>query len=70
MNIVLGFCSANVLSSTIASHFDSPGLKAQVRFSDRQSSVYPSVCKLFIFSSSSPELLGQFQQYLAQNIFY
>ena len=31
-------------------------------------SVRPSVCKLFTFSSSSPELLGQFQPNLAQSI--
>ena len=37
----------------------SPELKAQVSFSDL--SVRPSVCKLYTFSSSSPEPLGQFQ---------
>ena len=50
--------------------FSSPELKAQVSFSDHLSSVRPSVCpsvrlsvcKLFTFSSSSPEPLGQFQQ--------
>ena len=31
-------------------------------------SVCPSVCKLFTFSSSSPEPLGQFQPNLAQSI--
>lgn len=31
-------------------------------------SVYPSVCKLFTFSTSSPELLGQFQPKFAQSI--
>ena len=31
-------------------------------------SVRPSVCKLFTFSSSSPEPLGQFQPNLAQSI--
>ena len=31
-------------------------------------SVCPSVCKLFLFSTSSPEPLGQFQPNLAQNI--
>ena len=40
-------------------------LKAQVSFSDWLSSVRPSVClsicKLFTFSTSSPEPLGQFQ---------
>ena len=34
----------------------------------RQSSVPPSVCKLFTFSSSSPEPLGEFQPNLAQSI--
>ena len=61
--------------------FSSPELKAQVSFSDHLSSVVclsvrlsvclsvcPSVCKLFTFSSSSPELLGQFQPNLAQSI--
>ena len=32
-------------------------------------SICLSVCKLFIFPSSSPELLGQFQPSLAQSIF-
>ena len=53
--------------------FSSPELKAQVRFFDHLSSVVclsvrPSVCKLFTFSSSSPEPLGQFQPNLAQSI--
>ena len=49
--------------------FSSPELKAQVSFSDHLSSVfYLSVCKLFTFSSSSPEPLGQFQPNLAQGI--
>ena len=57
--------------------FSSPELKAQVSFSDHLSSgvcpsvrpsVRLSVCKLFTFSSSSPEPLGQFQPNLAQNI--
>ena len=57
--------------------FSSPELKAQVSFSDHLSSVIclsvclhvrPSVCKLFTFSSSSPESLGQFQPNLAQSI--
>ena len=43
-------------------------LKAQVSFSDHLSSVCPFVCKLFTFSSSSPEPLGQFQPNLAQSI--
>ena len=34
----------------------------------RPSSVYLSVCKLFTFSSSPPEPLGQFQPNLAQSI--
>ena len=42
--------------------FSSPELKAQVSFSDRLSSVVClSVCKLFLFSTSSQEPLGQFQ---------
>ena len=45
----------------------------QVSFSDRLSSlvclsVRPSVCKLFLFSTSSQEPLGQFQPNLAQSI--
>ena len=53
--------------------FSSPELKAQVSFSDRLSSVVclsvrPSVCKLFLFSTSSQEPLGQFQPNLAQSI--
>ena len=61
--------------------FRTPELKAQMSFSDHLSSVVclsvclsvhpsvrPSVCKLFTFSSSSPEPLGQFQPNLAQNI--
>ena len=53
--------------------FSSPELKAQVSFSDRLSSVVClsvclSVCKLFLFSTSSPEPLGQFQPNLAQSI--
>ena len=53
--------------------FSSPELKAQVSFSDHLSSVVcqsvcPSVCKLFTFSSSSPEPLDQFQSNLAQSI--
>ena len=45
----------------------SPKLKAQVSFSDRLLSVVclsvrlSDGCKLFIFSTSSPEPLGQFQ---------
>ena len=55
----------------------SPELKAQVSFSDHLSSVVclsvrpsvrQSVCKLFTFSSSFPEPLGQFQPNLAQSI--
>ena len=51
----------------IHSVFSSPGLKAQVSFSDHLS-VCPSVCKLFTFSSSCPEPLGHFQPNLAQSI--
>ena len=48
-------------------------LKAQVSFSDHLSSVVcpsvrPCVCKLFLFSTSSPEQQGQFQPNLAQSI--
>ena len=59
--------------------FSSPELKAQVSFSDHLSSVVClsvclsvrlSVCKLFTFSSSSTEPLGQFQPNLAQNILW
>ena len=52
--------------------FNSPGLKAQVGFSDHLSSVRLSVClsvcKLFAFLTS-PEPMGQFQPNLAQSIF-
>ena len=49
--------------------FSSPELKAQVSFSDHlRPSVCPSVCKLFTFSSYSPEPLGQFQPNLAHSI--
>ena len=41
--------------------FSSPELKAQVSFSDRLSSVCPSVCKRFLFLTSSQKPLGQFQ---------
>ena len=45
------------------------GLKAQVNFFNCLSFISPFVCKLFTFSSSSPEPLGQFQPNLAQRIF-
>ena len=49
--------------------FTSPEQKAQVSFSDRLLSVVClSVCKLFTFSTSSPEPLDQFQPNLAQII--
>ena len=55
--------------------FSSPEPKAQVSFSDQNLSVVrrcSSCCwhcrKLFTFSSSSPEALGQFQPNLAQSI--
>ena len=54
--------------------FSSPEPKAQVSFSDHNLSVVRRCCrccrrrKLFTFSSSSPEPLGQFQPNLAQNI--
>ena len=52
--------------------FSSHELKAQVSFSDHLSSVVcmsvcPSFCKLFTFSSSSPEPLGKFQPNVAQS---
>ena len=59
--------------------FSSPELKAQVSFSDRLSSVVClsvclsvslSVCKLFTFSTSSPNPLGKFQPNLAQSILW
>ena len=61
---------------TIETRFfiSSPELKAQVSFSDQNLSVvrrcrHCCCCrKLFTFSSSSPEPLGQFQPNLAQNI--
>ena len=54
--------------------FSSPEPKAQVSFSDQNLSVVCRLCccrcrrKLFTFSSSSPEPLGQFQPNLAQSI--
>ena len=48
--------------------FSSPELKAQVSFYDHLLSVCPYVCKLFTFSSSSQEPLGQFKPNLAQSI--
>ena len=52
--------------------FSSPELKAQVSFSDLSSVVCLSVClyvcKLFLFSTSPPEPLSQFQLNLAQGI--
>ena len=55
--------------------FSSPEPKAQVSFSDQNLSVVRRLCpcrqrcrKLFTFSSSSPEPLGQFQPNLAQCI--
>ena len=55
--------------------FSSPEPKAQVSFSDQNLSVVRRRChsrrrcrKLFKFSSSSPEPLGQFQPNLAQSI--
>ena len=50
--------------------FSSPELKAQVSYSDHRLSVCLSVCKLFTFSTSSPEPLGQFQRDLAQIILW
>ena len=61
-------------------NFSSPEPKAQVSFSDQNLSVVCRRCrrrrcrrcrrcrKLFTFSSSSPEPLGQFQPNLAQSI--
>ena len=51
--------------------FSSPEPKAHVSFSDQNLSVVRRRCrcrKLFTFSSSSQEPLGQFQQNLAQSI--
>ena len=52
--------------------FSSPELKAQLSLSDHNLSAFhcPCCCKLFTFSSSSPELLGQFQTNLAQSILW
>ena len=74
----------NVLAAVrgIQLHFtiyvlSSPELKAQVTFSDQNLSVvcrYRRHCwrcrKLFTFSSSSPEPLGQFQPNLTQSILW
>ena len=72
------FCKFNLnIKQLLHQHsdiiFSSPELKAQVSFSDHLSSVLClsvclSVCKLFTFSSSSPEPLDQFQPNLAQSI--
>ena len=62
------FTDRTVLSVNI---FSSPELKAQVSFSDQNLSVVRRrLCcrKLFTFSSSPPEPVGQFQPNLAQNI--
>ena len=66
-------CTCN--SFEIFPLFSSPEPKAQVSFSDQNLSVVRrcSSCswhcrKLFTFSSSSPEALGQFQPNLAQSI--
>ena len=53
--------------------FSSPELKAQVSFSDRLSSVvclsvHPSICQLFLFTTTSQKPLSQFQQNFAQSI--
>ena len=63
----------NAMYKQIMIFFSSPEQKVQVSFSDHLSSVAclpvcPSVCKLFTFSFSSPEPLGQFQPNLAQSI--
>ena len=58
----------HVIQSTVLS---SPELKAQVSFSDQNLSFVRGRSrwhKLFKFSSSSPEQLGQFQPNLAQSI--
>ena len=58
-----------VLQDGEFSLFSSPELKAQVSFSDHPYSVVRlSVCKLFTFSTSSQQPLGQFQPNLAQSI--
>ena len=53
----------NNAARIVINFVSSPGLKAQVSFSNR----LLSVCKLFTFSSS-PEPLAQFQQSLVQSI--
>ena len=63
----------NIAVSVCSWVFSSPEPKAQVSFSDQNLSVVrPCRCccrrKLFTFSSSSPEPLGQFQPNLAQSI--
>ena len=68
------FCNNALRLPSFLAHLS---LKAQVSFSDHLSSVVclsvrpsvrPSVCKLFTFSSSSPEPLVQFQPNLTQSI--
>ena len=50
--------------------FSSPESKAQVSFSNKNLTVVRHrCCKLFTFSSTTPEPLGQFQSNLAQLIF-
>ena len=78
IHVSLKFDKCNVLKQKflhfifwigIQLYFPSPELKAQVSFSDHLSSFVCllSVCKLFTFSSSSPEPHGQFQPNLAQS---
>ena len=63
-----------VIDLLIGGFFSSPEPKAQLSFSDQNLSVVRRrrCCrrcrKLFTFSSSSPEPLGQFQPNLAQGI--
>ena len=70
----LQFCRKFLIPS-YGIFFSSPEPKAQVSFSDQNLSVVRRRCrrccrcrKLFTFSSSSPEPLGQFQPNLAQSI--
>ena len=64
------YCLSIKLLDVVIINYPIHKLKAQVSFSDRSLSIVRRRCrrKLFTFSSSSPEALGQFQPNLAQGI--
>lgn len=66
-------CISHCIYYYLSFFLSSPELKAQMSYSDQFMYgvclfVYPSVCKLFTFSTFSPEPLGWFQSKLAQSI--